>query len=132
MSYIGTYYAIGSVRILILANYVDSFKMHFSIVIVLPGFGDRLLATLRYRTEGCSLIGAFFENLTWLHLGPCQPSHRVPYAQHRHVVERDKQRGGEHDVFGRGAADSEKIQVHDCILFCRDYRYDGIEWSRAS
>ena len=82
MSYIGTYYAIGSAWILTVANYfligwfngyldhyyVDSFKIYFSIVIVFQALGTVSLAILRYRTEGRSLIGAFFENLTWLPL----------------------------------------------------------------
>ena len=82
MSYIGTYYAIGSAWILTLLNYfligwfngyldeyyVDSFKIYFSIVIVFQALGTVSLAVLRYRIEGRSLIGAFLENLTWLPL----------------------------------------------------------------
>ena len=82
MSYIGTYYAIASAWILTTANYfligwfngyldhyyVDSFKIFFSIVIVFQALGIVSLAVLRYRVEGRSLIGAFFENLKWLPL----------------------------------------------------------------
>ena len=82
MSYIGTYYAIASSWILTTANYfligwfngyldhyyVDSFKIFFSIVVVFQALGIVSLAVLRYRVEGRSLIGAFFENLKWLPL----------------------------------------------------------------
>ena len=82
MSYIGTYYAIGSAWALTLMNYfligwfngyldhyyVDSFKIYFSIVIVFQALGTVSLAILRYRTEGRSLFGSFLENLKWLPL----------------------------------------------------------------
>lgn len=82
MSYIGTYYAIGSAWILTLANYfligwfngyldhyyVDSFKIYFSIVVVFQALGTVSLAVLRYRTDGRSLLGSLFENLCWLPL----------------------------------------------------------------
>src|SRR4051794_16584139 len=70
MSYIGTYYAIGSAWVLTVANYfligwfngsldhyyVNSFNIYFSIVIVFQALGTISLAILRYRTEGRSLI----------------------------------------------------------------------------
>ena len=82
LSYIGTYYAIGSAWALTTLNYfligwfngyldhyyVESFKILFSIVIVFQALGIVSLAVLRYRVEGRSLLGAFFENLKWLPL----------------------------------------------------------------
>jgi hypothetical protein len=82
MSYIGTYYAIGSAWILTVANYfligwfngyldhyyVDSFNISLAIVVVFQALGTVSLAILRYRAQGRSLLGAFFENLTWLPL----------------------------------------------------------------
>jgi hypothetical protein len=82
MSYIGTYYAIGSAWAWTALNYfligwfngyldhyyVESFKIYFAIVVVFQALGTVSLAILRYRIEGRSLVGAFFENLTWLPL----------------------------------------------------------------
>ena len=72
MSYIGTYYAIGSAWILTILNYfaigwfngyldhyyIDSFKIYFSIVVVFQALGTVSLAVLRYRIEGRSLLGS--------------------------------------------------------------------------
>ena len=145
ISYIGTYYAISSVWILTLASYFSSAGSTATLTVSRStsssSSSSRVWGPSPRRTDGRSLIGAFFENLTWLPppdylprlpLDPCQLSHRVPCAQHRHTVGCDKQRGGEHDIFGRGVAGSGKIQVHDCILFCHDSRYGGVKWSRAS
>jgi hypothetical protein len=119
-------------------GYVDSFKIYFSIVIVFPGFGDRRLAILRYRIEGRSLIGAFFENFTWLplltiFLGCLSVHVSQAIACHMLSIDTSTRKEAENTTFlGRGAADSKKIQVHDCILFCRNCRYDGVKWSGAS
>lgn len=122
-------------------GYVDSFKIYLSIVIVFQGLESvsspscataLKAAVLSVPSSKTSHGYPPPDHLPRRPLGPCQPSHRVPCTQHRHIVGRDKQRGREHDVFGRGTADSGKIQVHDCILFCHDSRYGGVEWSWAS
>ncbi|KAH6674286.1 glycosyl transferase family group 2-domain-containing protein [Halenospora varia] len=82
LAYIGTYYAIGCAWILTLENYfligwfpgnldkyyLDSFKVHFSLIIVFSGLGNVALAVLRYRLSEKSLLGALWENFKWLHL----------------------------------------------------------------
>jgi len=80
MSYIGTYYAIGSAYLLITANfflvgwyltaldhyYIDSFRILFSIIIIFSGAGMVSLAVLRYRLGEKSFIPALFQNLKWV------------------------------------------------------------------
>ena len=80
MSYIGTYYAIGSAYLLITLNfflvgwylpaldhyYIDSFRILFSIIIVFSGAGMISLAVLRYRTGEKSFLSALFQNLKWV------------------------------------------------------------------
>ena len=82
MSYVGTYYAIGSAWLLTLMNYfligwlngfldhfyLDSFKVYFAIIIVFTGLGNLALAVLRYRIEERTLIGALVENFKWIPL----------------------------------------------------------------
>lgn len=82
LSYIGTYYAIGSAWLLTVLNYflvgwfngyldhyyTDSFRIYFSVVVVFQALGTVSLSVLRYRTTDCSLVGSFLENLKWLPL----------------------------------------------------------------
>ncbi|KAI9698880.1 MAG: hypothetical protein M1820_007301 [Bogoriella megaspora] len=82
MSYVGTYYAIGSAWLLTLANYfftgwmngyldhyyLDSFKVYFAIIIVFSALGNVALAVLRYRIEERTFIAAFIENFKWIPL----------------------------------------------------------------
>lgn len=72
MAYIGTYYAIGAVWILTLANYfimgwyagmydkyyLDSFQVYFALIIVFSGLGNVSLAVLRYRLSERSFFGS--------------------------------------------------------------------------
>lgn len=80
MSYIGTYFAIGSAWSLTLLNYfllgwfnghldkdyAESFNVYFGLVVVFQGAGTVSLAVLRYRTEGRSLFKCLIENMTWM------------------------------------------------------------------
>jgi hypothetical protein len=80
MSYVGTYFAIGSAWLLTLLNYFllgwfngyldkdysESFNVYFGLIIVFQGAGTVSLAVLRYRTEGRSLLECLLENLTWM------------------------------------------------------------------
>ncbi|KAJ9639144.1 uncharacterized protein PV06_09197 [Exophiala oligosperma] len=80
MSYIGTYFAIGSAWALTLLNYfllgwfnghldkdyAESFNVYFGLVIVFQGAGTVSLAVLRYRVEGRSLFKCLLENMTWM------------------------------------------------------------------
>lgn len=79
MSYIGTYYALGSAWFLTVMNYfvvgwmngmldhyyIESFKIYFAIVCVFTIFGNISLAILRYRTGERTLFSAFRENVAW-------------------------------------------------------------------
>ncbi|KIW12161.1 hypothetical protein PV08_09436 [Exophiala spinifera] len=80
MSYMGTYFAIGSAWALTLLNYfllgwfngyldkdyAESFNMYFGLVIVFQGAGTVSVAVLRYRTENRSLFKCLVENMTWM------------------------------------------------------------------
>lgn len=80
MSYIGTYYALGSAWILTLLNYFvlgwynghldkyycDSFRIYIAIVVVFIGLGNLALAVLRYRIEEMKLLNAYLLNLRWV------------------------------------------------------------------
>jgi hypothetical protein len=82
MAYVGTYYAIGSVWILTLANYffvgwfnghldhyyVDSFKVYFAIIIVFNALGNTALAVLRYRLDEADILKALATNFKWVPL----------------------------------------------------------------
>ncbi|KAG9963913.1 hypothetical protein KCU61_g3421, partial [Aureobasidium melanogenum] len=82
MSYIGTYYAIGSAWLLTLVNYfivgwyntildkyyLDSFKVYLSIIVVFTGLGNLALAILRYRIGEKSLLSSLVTNLMWIPL----------------------------------------------------------------
>jgi len=105
VSYIGTYYAIGSAWILTLANYfaigwfngyldkyyIDSWKVWFSIIIVFNGLGNISLAIMRYRIGERSFFGArefvpshhplSFPRLAPLDLSPSSCSPHFPLDQ---------------------------------------------------
>ncbi|MCJ1407038.1 hypothetical protein MMC19_001108 [Ptychographa xylographoides] len=80
MSYIGTYYAIGSAYLLITANfflvgwylqnldhyYIDSFRVFFSVVIIFSGVGMLSLAVLRYRIGEMTLLASILQNMKWV------------------------------------------------------------------
>lgn len=82
LSYIGTYYAIGSAWLLTLMNYfiigwyntildkyyLDSFKVYLSIIVVFTGLGNLALAILRYRIGEKSLFSSLTTNLMWIPL----------------------------------------------------------------
>jgi hypothetical protein len=82
LSYIGTYYALGSSWVLTLMNYfvvgwfngfldhyyVDSFKIFFGIIVIFTVLGNMSLAVVRYRTEQRNLLAALWENVTWIPL----------------------------------------------------------------
>ncbi|KAG9691955.1 hypothetical protein KCU95_g7524, partial [Aureobasidium melanogenum] len=82
LSYIGTYYAIGSAWLLTLLNYfivgwyntildkyyLDSFKVYLSIIVVFTGLGNLALAILRYRTGEKSLLSSLVTNIMWIPL----------------------------------------------------------------
>ncbi|MCJ1320916.1 hypothetical protein MMC15_006257 [Xylographa vitiligo] len=80
LSYVGTYYAIGSAFLLITANfflvgwylqnldhyYIDSFRIFFSVAIVFSGFGMLSLAVLRYRMGEMGLLASIWQNVKWV------------------------------------------------------------------
>lgn len=80
MSYVGTYFAIGSAWMLTLLNYfllgwfngyldkdyAESFNVYFGLVVIFQGAGTVSLAVLRYRSEGRSLFECLFENVRWM------------------------------------------------------------------
>ncbi|KAH7412026.1 glycosyl transferase family group 2-domain-containing protein [Phaeosphaeria sp. MPI-PUGE-AT-0046c] len=80
MSYIGTYYAMGSAWVFTILNYflvgffngdldhyyLDSFRVYVSLVFVFTFMGNVSLAWLRYRTEDRNLLWAFWENVKWI------------------------------------------------------------------
>lgn len=80
LSYVGTYYAIGSAYLFITANfflvgwylanldhfYIDSFKILFSIVIVFSGFGMLSIAVYRYRIGELGFLASIFQNIKWV------------------------------------------------------------------
>lgn len=82
MSYIGTYYAIGSAWILTIMNYfligffngwldhyyIQSFRVYFAIVFVFTIMGNFALAVLRYRIEEGELIKGVLLNIKWISL----------------------------------------------------------------
>ncbi|KAL9094552.1 MAG: hypothetical protein Q9165_003111 [Trypethelium subeluteriae] len=82
LSYVGTYYAIGSAWLLTTLNYflvgwmngfydhyyLDSFKVYFAIIIVFTALGNIALAVLRYRIEERTLLYAIVENFKWIPL----------------------------------------------------------------
>jgi len=82
MAYIGTYYAIGSAWLLMLANYfligwyngyldhysVSSFRIYFAIIVVFNGLGNVALAVLRVRNNEQDLIPALVGNFKWIFL----------------------------------------------------------------
>ncbi|KAH0030048.1 hypothetical protein KCU78_g3175, partial [Aureobasidium melanogenum] len=82
LSYIGTYYAIGSAWLLTLVNYfivgwyntildkyyLDSFKVYLSIIVVFTGLGNLALAILRYRIGEKSLLSSLVTNFMWIPL----------------------------------------------------------------
>ncbi|KAK6005946.1 hypothetical protein QM012_007588 [Aureobasidium pullulans] len=82
LSYIGTYYAIGSAWLLTLLNYflvgwyntmidkyyLDSFKVYLSIIVVFTGMGNFALAILRYRIGETSLLSSLITNVMWIPL----------------------------------------------------------------
>ncbi|KAH0367056.1 hypothetical protein KCU65_g4911, partial [Aureobasidium melanogenum] len=82
LSYIRTYYAIGSAWLLTLVNYfivgwyntvldkyyLDSFKVYLSIIVVFTGLGNFALAILRYRTGEKSLLSSLVTNIMWIPL----------------------------------------------------------------
>lgn len=80
MSYIGTYYAMGSAWLFTILNYfligffngdldhyyLDSFRVYVSLVFVFTFMGNVSLAWLRYRTEDRNFLWAFWENVKWI------------------------------------------------------------------
>lgn len=80
LSYIGTYYAMGSAWVFTILNYflvgffngdldhyyLDSFRVYVSLVFVFTIMGNVSLAWLRYRTEDRNLLWAFWENVKWI------------------------------------------------------------------
>lgn len=80
LSYVGTYYAIGSAYLFITANfflvgwylpnldhfYIDSFRILFSIIIVFSGFGLLSIAVYRYRIGEIGFLASIFQNLKWV------------------------------------------------------------------
>ncbi|KAF1941018.1 hypothetical protein EJ02DRAFT_493414 [Clathrospora elynae] len=80
MSYIGTYYALGSAWILTMLNYfligffngwldhyyINSFRVYFAIILVFTIFGNIALAVLRYRTNEATLQHSLLENAKWI------------------------------------------------------------------
>lgn len=80
MSYVGTYYAIGSSWFLTLLNYfligffngwvdhyyINSFRVYFAIIIVFTCTGNLALAWVRYRADGAPLIRGFLSNIKWV------------------------------------------------------------------
>ncbi|KAJ4299115.1 hypothetical protein N0V90_004359 [Kalmusia sp. IMI 367209] len=82
VSYIGSYYALGSSWILTLANYflvgwfnglidhyyLDSFKVYFSIICVFTALGNTSLAILRYRIKDGGLIENLWSKFKWVPL----------------------------------------------------------------
>ncbi|EXJ78870.1 hypothetical protein A1O1_09272 [Capronia coronata CBS 617.96] len=80
MSYVGTYFAIGSAWIVTLLNYFligwfnghldkdyeESFNLYFGLVVVFQGAATVSLAVLRYRTEDRSLLSSLAEGMTWM------------------------------------------------------------------
>lgn len=82
MSYIGTYYAIGSAWLLTLINYfivgwyntvldkyyLNSFQVYLSIIVVFTALGNVALAVLRYRIGEQTLVKGLITNLMWIPL----------------------------------------------------------------
>jgi glycosyltransferase involved in cell wall biosynthesis len=82
MAYVGTYYALGSAWILTLLNYfmvgwfnghldhyyIDSFKVHFAIVVTFTALGNLSLAVLRYRMGDTPILTGLVDNLKWIPL----------------------------------------------------------------
>ncbi|KAH8717088.1 glycosyl transferase family group 2-domain-containing protein [Phaeosphaeriaceae sp. PMI808] len=80
LSYIGTYYAIGSAWIMTTANYfaigwyngyldkyyIDSWRVWFGLIIVFTGLGNVSLAVLRYRLGTHTFFSSLFENFKWI------------------------------------------------------------------
>jgi len=80
LSYVGTYYAIGSAYLFITANfflvgwylpnldhfYIDSFRILFSILIVFSGFGMLSIAVYRYRIGELGFLQSIFQNVKWV------------------------------------------------------------------
>ncbi|CAD0058106.1 unnamed protein product, partial [Aureobasidium pullulans] len=62
LSYIGTYYAIGSAWLFTLINY---FIVYLSIIVVFTALGNVSLAILRYRIGEQSLVHALITNFKW-------------------------------------------------------------------
>ncbi|THW11504.1 hypothetical protein D6D24_07170 [Aureobasidium pullulans] len=82
LSYIGTYYAIGSAWLFTLINYfivgwfnevldkyyLNSFQVYLSIIVVFTALGNVALAILRYRIGEQSLLRGLITNLMWIPL----------------------------------------------------------------
>jgi hypothetical protein len=80
MSYIGTYYAIGTAWFFTILNYfligffngsldhyyIDSFRVYVALVFVFTIMGNISLAWLRYRVEDRNVFAAVGENLKWI------------------------------------------------------------------
>ena len=82
LSYVGTYYAIGSAYLMITANfflvgwdlqgldhyYIDSFRILFSVIVVFSLCCMVSLAILRYRKGDMNFFAALIQNLKWVFL----------------------------------------------------------------
>ncbi|THZ76381.1 hypothetical protein D6C84_08822 [Aureobasidium pullulans] len=82
LSYIGTFYAIGSAWLFTLINYfivgwfnevldkyyLNSFQVYLSIIVVFTALGNVALAILRYRIGEQSLLRGLITNLMWIPL----------------------------------------------------------------
>jgi hypothetical protein len=80
MSYIGTYYAIGSAWFFTILNYfligffngsldhyyIDSFRVYVALVFVFTIMGNLSLGWLRYRVEDRNVFSALKENIKWV------------------------------------------------------------------
>lgn len=79
LGYMGTYFAIASAWILILANYfltglglqldtyyIDSFQIFLSCIVVFSALGNTALAVYRYRCGDYALLPALIEVYTWI------------------------------------------------------------------
>jgi hypothetical protein len=80
MSYIGTYYAIGSAWCFTILNYfligffngsldhyyIDSFRVYVALVFVFTIMGNLSLGWLRYRVEDRNVFSALGENIKWV------------------------------------------------------------------
>jgi hypothetical protein len=80
MSYVGTYYAIGSAWYFTILNYfligffngaldhyyIDSFRVYVALVFVFTVMGNFSLAALRYRVGHTGFLSAIGENIKWI------------------------------------------------------------------